>query len=82
LRGTFLTPVLFPITILADRARELFLLELNPMTGVVVGYQRAMLDGLPPDWATLGYSAVVALVLFVVGFAYFRRAKDDFEGYL
>jgi ABC-2 type transport system permease protein len=78
----FLTPVLFPIALLADRQRELFLLELNPMTGVVVGYQRALLDGLPPDWWTLGYSAVVALVLFVVGFAYFRRTKDDFESYL
>ena len=78
----FLTPVLFPIAILADRQRELFLLELNPMTGVVVGYQRALLDGLAPDWWTLGYSAVVALVLFVVGFAYFRRTKDDFESYL
>jgi hypothetical protein len=30
----------------------------------------------------LGYSAAVALSLFVVGFAYFRRAKDDFESYL
>jgi len=78
----FLTPVLFPIAILADRQRELFLLELNPMTGVVVGYQRALLDGLPPDWWTLGYSAGVALVLFLVGFAYFRRTKDDFESYL
>ncbi len=78
----FLTPVLFPITLLADRPRELFLLDLNPMTGVVVGYQRALLDGLPPDWATLGYSAAVALVLFAAGFTYFRRTKDDFESYL
>ena len=78
----FLTPVLFPIAILANRPRELFLLQLNPMTGVIVGYQRALLDGLPPDWPTFGYSAAVALVLFVVGFAYFRRVKDDFEAYL
>ena len=78
----FLTPVLFPISGVADKPRELFLLQLNPMTGVVVGYQRALLDGLSPDWALLGYSTAVALVLFVVGFAYFRRTKDDFESYL
>jgi lipopolysaccharide transport system permease protein len=78
----FLTPVLFPISILADRPRELFLLQLNPITGIIVSYQRALLDGLPPDWPMFGYSAAVALVLFVVGFAYFRRAKDDFESYL
>jgi lipopolysaccharide transport system permease protein len=78
----FLTPVLFPITILADRPRELFLLQLNPMTGVIVGYQRALLDGLPPDWPTFAYSAAAALLLFAIGFAYFRRAKGDFESYL
>ncbi|HEY3218016.1 MAG TPA: ABC transporter permease [Candidatus Limnocylindria bacterium] len=78
----FLTPVLFPISILADKPRELLLLELNPMTGVIVGYQRALLDGLPPDWWTFGYSAIAALVLFAVGFAYFSRTKDDFESYL
>ena len=78
----FLTPVLFPISIVADRPRELFLLQLNPLTGIIVGYQRALLDGLPPDWPMFGYSAAAALVVFLIGFAYFRRAKDDFESYL
>ena len=78
----FLTPILFPISLVANRPRELFGLSLNPMTGVIVGFQRALLDGLPPDWALLGWSAVVGLVVFVVGFTYFRRAKDDFESAL
>jgi ABC-type polysaccharide/polyol phosphate export permease len=78
----FLTPILFPIAILADRPRELALMYLNPMTSVIVGYQRALLDGLPPEWGPLAYSAVFALVIFVIGFAYFRRVKDDFEAAL
>ncbi len=78
----FLTPVLFPVSIVADRPREAFLLYLNPMTAVVVGYQRALLDGLPPEWSALAWSAAFALIVFVVGFAYFNRAKDDFEGAL
>ena len=78
----FLTPILFPISLVADRPRELLGLSLNPMTGIVVGFQRALLDGLPPDWALLAWSAAVALVLFVVGFTYFRHAKDDFESAL
>ncbi|HKY52636.1 MAG TPA: ABC transporter permease [Candidatus Limnocylindria bacterium] len=77
----FLTPILYPITV-ANDPFELRMLQLNPMTGIIVGYQRALLDGLPPDWPMLGYSAGVALVLFLIGFAYFRRAKDDFESYL
>lgn len=78
----FMTPVLFPVSIVADRPREAFLLYLNPMTAVIVGYQRALLDGLPPEWGALAWSAAFGLVAFVVGFAYFNRAKDDFEGAL
>jgi len=78
----FLTPILFPISMLADRPRELLLAYLNPMTAIIVGYQRALLDGLPPEWPWLGYSAAFGIFAFVVGFAYFRRAKDDFEAAL
>lgn len=75
----FLTPVLFPVALVADKPTERELLYLNPMTSVIVSYQRALLDGLPPEWDRLAYSAVVALVVFAAGFAYFRRSKDEFE---
>jgi lipopolysaccharide transport system permease protein len=75
----FLTPVLFPVSIVADRPTERELLYLNPMTAVIVSYQRALLDGLAPEWDRLAYSAIVALAVFVFGFWYFRRSKDDFE---
>jgi len=78
----FLTPILFPIAILANRPTELQLMYLNPMTSVIVGYQRALLDGLPPEWGPLAYSAAFGLAIFGVGFAYFRRVKDDFEAAL
>ncbi|HEY7625122.1 MAG TPA: ABC transporter permease [Candidatus Limnocylindria bacterium] len=78
----FLTPVLFSVSVLANRPDELRLLYLNPMTAIIVAYQRALLDGLPPEWGALAYSAVVALALFVVGFWYFDRVKDDFESAL
>src|SRR5438552_9878412 len=78
----FLTPVLFPVAVLSDRPDQLRLLYLNPMTAIIVAYQRALLDGLAPQWDALAYSAAVALVLFVVGFWYFDRAKDDFESAL
>jgi ABC-type polysaccharide/polyol phosphate export permease len=78
----FLTPILFPIAILANRPTELQLMYLNPMTAVIVGYQRAVLVGLSPAGGPLAYSAAVALAIFVGGFAYFRRVKDDFEAAL
>ena len=75
----FLTPVLFSVEIVADRPTERELLYLNPMAAVIVSYQRALLDGLAPEWGRLAYSAAFAIVIFVLGFAYFRRSKDDFE---
>lgn len=75
----FLTPVLFSIDIVAARPTEGLLLHLNPMTSVIVGFQRALLDGMGPEWEWLAYSAVFAVAMFVLGFAVFRRAKDSFE---
>jgi len=75
----FLTPVLFSVSIVADRPTERELLYLNPMAAVIVSYQRALLDGLPPEWERLAYSTVFAVVIFALGFWYFRRSKDDFE---
>src|SRR5436190_830423 len=57
----FVTPVLFPIAIVQDRPTERELLYLNPMTSVIVAYQRALLDGLPPEWERLAYSVAFAL---------------------
>jgi ABC-type polysaccharide/polyol phosphate export permease len=75
----FLTPVLFPVSIVDARPVERELLYLNPMTAIIVSYQRALLDGLGPVWERLAYSTLFAVVVFVLGFAYFRRSKDDFE---
>lgn len=75
----FLTPVLFSVEIVANRPLERELLYLNPMAAVVVSYQRALLDGEPPEWPRLLYSAAFALVIFLLGFLYFRRTKDEFE---
>ena len=75
----FLTPVLFSVQIVADRPTERELLYLNPMTAIVVAYQRALLDGLPPEWDRLAYSTLFAVAIFALGFWYFRRSKDSFE---
>lgn len=78
----FLTPVLFPASILDGRPRERFLLDLNPMSGVITGYHRALLDGLAPEWGPLLWSAGFAALAFLAGFALFHRSKDDFESAL
>ncbi len=75
----FLTPVIFSLESFADRPTPYLLLHLNPMTPLIAGYQRAVLDGLPPEWPWLLYSAAFALLVFVLGFAVYRRASPSFE---
>ena len=76
----FLTPIIFSIGGIAEKhAREATLLHLNPMTPLVVAYQRTILDGAEPEWAWLAYSGLVAVAAFALGFAFYRRTSASFE---
>jgi lipopolysaccharide transport system permease protein len=71
----FLTPVIYPTSLVPERWR--WLLYLNPMTGLIDGFRSAFL-GKPFDLAALATSAAVSVVLFVVGIAYFERVERRF----
>jgi lipopolysaccharide transport system permease protein len=75
----FLTPVIVPLETFAGRPREYFLLHLNPMTAIITGYQRAILDGVPPKLDWLLYSLGFALIALLVGLTVYRRSSDAFE---
>jgi lipopolysaccharide transport system permease protein len=53
------------------------LLPLNPMTGLIASFRAALLHQDIP-WGDLGFSAVMALVFFLIGCFYFRRVEDSF----
>ena len=72
----FLTPVVYPTTIVPERYRLLF--ALNPMTGVVEGFRWALLRRTPAPWGLLCVSAGMTLVLLIGSAVYFRRVEQDF----
>jgi len=71
----FLTPVIYPVTIIPKNWR--WLISLNPMAGIVDAYRSAIL-GKPFDWGSLGISLSVATVMFVIGLAFFRKTERYF----
>ena len=73
--GYFMTPIFYDLGRLPDSMRPL--LALNPMTQVITGY-RAVLSGKLPDFVALAAVLVVALVLLVLGYRYFRNAAEHF----
>jgi len=73
--GIFVTPVIYPARYIPERWQ--FLLGLNPMAGVVIGFRHALLGG-PASWNVMGISLGVSVFLFVSGLLIFRRMENRF----
>jgi lipopolysaccharide transport system permease protein len=72
----YLTPIIYPETIVPERYRPL--LELNPFTPLVRSYRRCLLEGTAPDWGGLSYVLVCGVVLFAFGYWWFARTRRNF----
>ncbi|HEX2269480.1 MAG TPA: ABC transporter permease [Pyrinomonadaceae bacterium] len=72
----YLTPIIYPESIVPDRFRRL--IDLNPFTPLVRSYRRIFLDGYAPDWRGLAYFSVVALLVFLFGYWWFARTRKSF----
>ncbi|MEJ2722478.1 MAG: ABC transporter permease [bacterium] len=72
----FITPIIYPTSIASDRVRAL--LAFNPLTGLIEAFRASMLPTRSVDWALLGQSVLITLVIFVIGAAYFRKTEREF----
>lgn len=72
----FLTPIAYPSSLLDQPWKTLY--GLNPMVGVVDGFRWALLGTETGPSGVTAVSASAALVLFVGGAMYFRRAERVF----
>ncbi|HEY0077658.1 MAG TPA: ABC transporter permease [Pyrinomonadaceae bacterium] len=69
----FATPVVYPLAAVPARFRPLY--QLNPMAGIIENFRRVLLEAAPPDFASLGLSAGVALVLLAASYVYFKHVE-------
>ncbi|HBB87966.1 MAG TPA: sugar ABC transporter permease [Blastocatellia bacterium] len=72
----YLTPIIYPESIVPERYRPF--INANPFTALIRSYRRIFLEGLAPDWPSLAYFSVVALVLFVFGYWWFAKTRRNF----
>lgn len=72
----FLTPIIYPESIVPERYRPF--IDANPFTALVRNYRRIFLEGSAPEWSSLGYFTVFALILFVFGYWWFARTRKNF----
>jgi lipopolysaccharide transport system permease protein len=71
----FATPVVYQLSIVPTQLQGL--LGLNPMTGIVVAFQAAVL-GLPLRTDLLAASTIITIAIALVAVGYFRRAERLF----
>jgi len=76
----FVSPIAYPGSVVPERWRLWY--EMNPMVGVVEGFQWALegTSNFPARPVIL--SAVVAAALFFSGLYYFRRTEDTFADFI
>jgi len=73
----FATPIVYPMSAVTRLPRPLgWLYRMNPMVGVIESFRRTVLQGLAPDFAILGVSLAVTIVLLPVAYLYFKRVES------
>jgi lipopolysaccharide transport system permease protein len=76
----FLSPVLYPATMLPEKYRLLILL--NPLTFIIDQARGVLLWGRFPDWATLGAYLLGGWIVSCLGFFWFQRTRNGFADVL
>jgi lipopolysaccharide transport system permease protein len=72
----YATPVVYPISALhglPPTVRTLY--QLNPLVGVVENFRRVLLQGIGPDWTSLGTAALISLICLPVAYLYFKQKE-------
>lgn len=71
----YATPIIYPVTAVPEEYRSLYFL--NPMAGIIEGYRAIILHNeLPGNY--LFISALVAFLVFVVGYWFFKKVEFQF----
>jgi len=72
----YATPIIYPLSIVPEKLMPFYLL--NPMAGIIDGYRKVIIQGLPPDWQYVGISASVTLILLFFSYKYFKKVEMKF----
>lgn len=73
----FASPVIYPAGLVAG-SRFGWLLQLNPLSGIMTTQRAVMLGNAAIDWPSLGLSSLVTLLIFLGGLAYFKACEREF----
>ncbi len=71
----WLTPVVYMMSIVPQKYHVLFML--NPMTGIVLGFQNVLLYDKAPDLSILIYPTLFAMTSMILAMIVFYKAREE-----
>jgi lipopolysaccharide transport system permease protein len=71
-----LSPVLYPVSLVPEQVKSLYLL--NPMAALIEAYRAALLYGQFPNLGSLAGALLAAVLLFGLGYQYFKSVEQRF----
>jgi lipopolysaccharide transport system permease protein len=71
----WLTPIVYMMSIVPQKYHWLFML--NPMTGIIMGYQDVLLYDKAPDLNILVYPTLFSVVMLLLSFVIFKKANEE-----
>lgn len=69
----YASPIIYPISSVPARFRLYYML--NPMAGIIESYRNVLVKGLPPSSLYMLVAASGAVLLFFIGYIYFKRIE-------
>jgi ABC-type polysaccharide/polyol phosphate export permease len=76
----YLTPIMYPVEMLPEQYR--FVFAINPMAVIINAYRQVMLTGNGPNLNSLSIAFVMSIVVFVIGFLFFKKMEGEFADYV
>lgn len=72
----FASPVVYPVSLVPEKYRLIY--AINPMSGIIEGFRSALLGTVAFPTRMLLISAVISVIVFIVGALYFKRTERYF----
>lgn len=71
----YMTPIIYPLSTIPARFQTIYML--NPMAGIMLSYRDVLAKATTPDLRYLAIAGTLSLIVFGLGYIYFRRLESD-----
>lgn len=74
----YLTPVIYPLSMVKKNATLMFIMQLNPVTPILEAIKFSLLGVGTVSWTWLGYSVLMMVIMMTIGLAMFNKVQKSF----